>query len=768
MKPQKQVTRAAIYARVSTEDQAAEDRFSIDAQLTEIYQFAKEREWEVVQEFIDPGVSGTKRSRPQLDLMLELAEEKEFDVIIVHELSRLSRSVFDTLDILQNLGKQEIGFVSVKEPDFDFTSPDKKFFLIILAAMNEYFISILKLHTTKAKKQRAREGLYNASLTPYGYEPSGDTRTAPIINEEEAKAVRLIYENYSTGRFSHQQVADLLKDAGYQPPSRRVGGKKSTQAARTRFSKETVRDILHNPFYMGKIAYRVKHGRFEEIFDGTHNPVIPQDLWERCQRMAEQRRSASRAVQSAYRVYLLSQLAICDVCHRSLRCQATKSGNYYREMSSQRGYTDCPHQQTGVRTEVVDKQIHAIIEALTLPQEWLEEITEQVGDDEELVRVTQQRERLEAKRRRLRDMRLEGDYDANLDEYKRELAELRHELDNLPTPDQIASLRSTANAIMSLKETWQDAEPVDQRDLLRLMFSDVQVDVKTGRVTLLRPEAVMIPILRQCSALSERSFGEFVPVWDAEQAREVSPLEVLSSCGVLPDNVNHALLPFTCTDLLHLKEGARIAPEISTALKLYKEAGHQPQRVVQVLHAGEKPLPADLRRWQKAQWETINLPELDAQLPDDISVLLTRYPFTNDNEGFDPTALIATVYERLASGGVWYLCDLLPPDMPANWVFQAFPDAWNWAQQHTWGLHQMHTNLQMGGFSKVQVKRHLLLEPMKIQSRLELARGGDGLLAELPEAAYLQGMQQLEDQIESEWLINSEVALLEVWAQKGA
>ena len=466
---------AVLYARVSTEDQAAEDRFSIDAQITEIHEFAAERGWEIIHEFIDPGISGTKRSRPQLDLMLEMAEAREFDVIIVHELSRLSRSVYDTLDFLQNLGKWEIGFASVKEPNFDFTKPDKKFFLIILAAMNEYFINILKAHTTKAKKQRAREGLYNASLTPYGYEPFGDTRTPPQINNEEAKAVQLIYEKYATGRFSHQQITDHLFDAGYNPPSRRVGGRKSTHGKRTRFPKETVRDILHNPFYMGKVAYRIKHGRYEDIFDGTHEHIIEPDLWERCQRIAEQRKSASRSAQSVYRVYLLSGLATCDVCLRSLRCQSTKSGSYYREMSAHRGYSDCPHQQTGVRTEAVDKQIHTIIEGINLPPDWLDEISEKAGDEEELIRVTQERDRLEAERRRLKVMRIQGDFEDDIDIYNQNLNGIRRELDNLPTPDQLASLRSTVNAIVSIKELWRDADPADQRDLIRLLFREVRI-----------------------------------------------------------------------------------------------------------------------------------------------------------------------------------------------------------------------------------------------------------------------------------------------------
>ena len=153
-------------------------------------------------------------------MVLEMAAEGDFNILLVHELSRLSRSVYHTLDIFDVLGRHGIGFASVKDPDFDFADPTKRFLLIIMVAISEYYINLLGLHMSKSKRQRA-EGLYNASITPYGYALSGDPKQPLVIVKQEATAVRLAFEKYATGKYSHQEVADWLNSEGYRTRSGR-------------------------------------------------------------------------------------------------------------------------------------------------------------------------------------------------------------------------------------------------------------------------------------------------------------------------------------------------------------------------------------------------------------------------------------------------------------------------------------------------------------------------------------------------------------------
>ena len=424
--------RIVLYARVSTEEQGGEEHHSLEAQLNEMHDYAQQKGWMVVGEFVET-LSGTRRDRPQLEAVLELCRSGSFDILLVHELSRLSRSVYHTLDIFDILGKHNIGFASVKDPDFNFADPTKRFFLIILAAISEYYINLLKMHTTKAKRQRAREGLYNASITPFGYAPSGNPSKPPTVVPREAEAVHMAFEKYALGQFTHMDIADVLNATGHR-----------TRKGR-RFSKDTVADMLGNPFYMGKIPYRQSHGKTDEMYEGLHESLVSPELWERCQRIRAMRHGASRAVQKPYRVYLLSNLAHCDVCGRRLRSQASKTGQqYYREMSYERGYLDCPHQSIGVRADLVDQQIHALIAAIELPADWQQELAARVGDDEEVYTLRRQRQSLEAERRRIKEMYLRGDFSEDRDLYESELARVRRELDSLPTEDQLENLGATA------------------------------------------------------------------------------------------------------------------------------------------------------------------------------------------------------------------------------------------------------------------------------------------------------------------------------------
>lgn len=757
--------RVILYARVSTEEQASKDHHSIAAQINEMHEFAQKKGWEIQGEFIDEGVSGSRRDRPQLDAALDMVRNRGCDVLLVHELSRLSRSVYDTLDIFEILGKANVGFASVKDPDFNFADPTKRFFLIILAAINQYYLDLLKMHTSKSKRERARQGLYNASITPYGYRHTGDPKTPPAIMEEESKAVRLAYEEYATGRYSHKEIADLLNRAGYRTrPNKQHPGSH-------RFTKDTVAEMLRNPFYMGKILYH-KHGPQEkELYDGLHEPIVSPELWERCQRVRESKRVASRAVQPAYRVYLLSNLAVCDVCGRKLRSQGSLKNTYYREMSYERGYTDCPHERIGTPTGPVDRQIHAIIQSLQLPEEWLAELSGQIGDDEELTEIRRQRERLEAERRRLKEMKIAGEFDEDADLYNQRMAAIRRELDTLPTYDQIETLSAAAQTIQNLPQVWPNAEPADQRDLLRLMLRQVEVDVPNGRVVSVSPLATFIPIFRLSPLLAEREFGVFVPTWPAEKPLEedgkaVIPVPQIPTLAEWPDRP--AAPPFLAANPLLPNAGARIAPGISRALALCKESGLEPEIVLQASHASHGPLPCDLRKWPQAAGDIQPIDSILARPDESVDVLVTCFWLWNNASSpapADADRLLAEVGRVLSPGGVWYFQDLLPLDMPAHWLYHALPPAREWAKAHTWRLHTLYNRLLAAHLAPL-LKRHLFYQPVLPEAAAAALQHSSALLQLASIDVYTQFKSSYLQSVDRIHPLSAELALVEGWARK--
>jgi site-specific DNA recombinase len=745
-------THVVLYARVSTGMQA-EEGLSIAAQLAEMREYAAQRGWIVAAEFVDAGETGRTLDRPGFKDLEAAIEQGACNVVLVHELSRLSRSVFDTFAFFEILGKHDVGFASVKEPQFDLSTPTGRLLLTFIAAINQYYVDILRLHTKKSKRQRARQGLYNASTLPYGYRHAGDPRTPPVIVEEEAKAALLAFERYATGRYSYQGVADVLNDAGHH-----------TRRGR-RFSKDTVADMLRNPFYAGKVVYKEgKRGDVGEVYDGLHEPLVSESIWEATVRVRQRHHHASRDFQHKVLPYLLSRVSRCHVCGRRLRAQSKGDAyKYYREMSYARGYLDCPNAQIGVRAEKLHAQINAIVRQLHLPSDWQEELSRIVGDDDERATLDNRRARLIARRRRLKEAYVYGDFDEDEDIYRRELDRIRRELETLPSTDDLLHIRHAADLLGSLADVWDEADPADQRDLIRLMLREVHVDVVQGRVLFLRPIATFIPLFRSMPILRECGLGTFAPVWRDGEG-DLTPVPELPALKAVPRKP--VGLPFLPTWPWEPDPTHRISRSLSSALKARRKAGCSSEIAVSVPRAGVLPVLLDGRKWPGASLEKLSLEEALAKPKGSLSFIATPLAV---QESDDPEGLAEAVFRVLDEAGHWHLVDVVPASMPGHWVFAFFPEAWSHVEGSLWRAYDFYNILRHLGF-EVEQREHTFRQPVSLRAALKIARRRPGVLAALPDEIYEAGLQRLEAAVEergADSLEPSEVTVVEVTAVKG-
>jgi DNA invertase Pin-like site-specific DNA recombinase len=141
--------RAALYMRVSTVDQHPE------TQGIELRAFAKQRGYEVVHEYVDHGVSGTKARRPALDEMLKDAHRRRFDVVVVWACDRLARSTKHFLQVLDELNELGIQFLSQREA-IDTDGPLGRAIIVIVSAVAELERSLIV--------ERVRAGMRRAKL----------------------------------------------------------------------------------------------------------------------------------------------------------------------------------------------------------------------------------------------------------------------------------------------------------------------------------------------------------------------------------------------------------------------------------------------------------------------------------------------------------------------------------------------------------------------------------------------------------------------------
>lgn len=351
--------------------------------------------------------------------------------------------------------------------------------------------------------------------------------------------------------------------------------------------------------------------------------------------------------------------------------------------------------------------------------------------------------------------------------YRAELARVRAELEELPTYDQLENLRHAAITAQTLPQLWPHASPEDQRDLLRTMLREVKVDVITGRIVSLRPQPVFIPIFREMPLLDERDFGVFVPNWgEHPDADSILAIPRAPTLETPPDTMDAA--PFWSTLPIAGEENARIAPGITEALRM---CAHAPTHVTQVCWAGQTPLPDDLRKWENASARVIT-PEEWRTLDDaSTDVLVTRlglWRHTLDASQLDVDALIAEAHRVLRSGGVWYCVEVLPLEMPAHWVFRIFPPMWEWARVHTKPMHALNVKLLEAGFT-TRMKHHVCFQPIRADVALAIAERREGLLAQLSDAAYADGIARLKQLIADKGAthtLGAEVGYVEVWAGK--
>lgn len=228
--------RAAIYARVSTEDQAREG-FSIAAQLKRLRSYCIARGWSVASEYVDDGFSGRSAERPEYKRMMH--EKDNWDVLVVLKMDRIhrnSRNFTLMMDFLRSWNKE---FNSMQE-NFDTTTAIGRFVMDTIQRIAQLESEQTGERVKVGMTQKALEGKGHLGCpAPYGYKYENGTL---VINEEEAKVVQMIFR-MATDLCSTGQICEDLNSNGVPT---RFGGD---------WQRATVHGILTNRVYLGKLIW---------------------------------------------------------------------------------------------------------------------------------------------------------------------------------------------------------------------------------------------------------------------------------------------------------------------------------------------------------------------------------------------------------------------------------------------------------------------------------------------------------------------------------
>jgi len=262
--------RAAIYARVSTEDQAREG-FSIAAQIKRLRSYCLARGWEVVGEYIDDGFSGRTPERPEYRRMMH--DKDAWDVIVVLKMDRIHRNSKNfamMMDFLRSWNKE---FNSTQE-NFDTTTAIGRFVMDTIQRIAQLESEQIGERVKVAMVQKAHENKGHLGCPePYGYRYQDGQL---VVHVDEALIVQRIFR-MAVDMCSLGQIVESLESAGV--PTKNGG----------RWQRSTVHGILTNRIYIGQ---RVWDGIVQHA---PHLKIVDETLFQEAQEMISNRVKSKRA-----------------------------------------------------------------------------------------------------------------------------------------------------------------------------------------------------------------------------------------------------------------------------------------------------------------------------------------------------------------------------------------------------------------------------------------------------------------------------------------
>ena len=366
------------YKRVSTAMQI--DGYSLDAQRSRMKAYADFNDYEIVGEYEDAGKSGKSiEGRMQFRQMMEDVKSGKDNIsyVLVFKLSRFGRNAADVLSTLQVMQDFGVNLICV-EDGIDSSKDAGKLMISVLSAVAEIERENIRVQTMEGRIQKAREGKWNGGFVPYGYQPVNGKLE---INEEEAVAIRTIYDQYVNTDIGSNGISKYLENHGIRKIQRQNG-------KNPLFDAHLVRLILKNPVYCGKIAYGRRktekvHGTRNEyhlveqenflLVDGLHEAIIPEDVWNAAQAklIAQAKKYEHVNKGKNERTHLLSGIVKCPICgagmygNKSIKYK--KDGTKYKDFfyygckhrGMQRGHK-CDYRKQ-IREELLDDAIAEVI-----------------------------------------------------------------------------------------------------------------------------------------------------------------------------------------------------------------------------------------------------------------------------------------------------------------------------------------------------------------------------------------------------------------------
>ncbi|MBQ9485560.1 MAG: recombinase family protein [Clostridia bacterium] len=322
---------AVIYARYSSAGQSEQ---SIEGQLHVCYDYAKRNDLLIVGEYIDRAMTGTNDNRTSFQKLIKDSNKKAWNYVLVYKLDRFSRNKYEMAMHKKTLRDNGVKLLSAMEniPD----TPEGIILESLLEGMAEYYSAELSQKVKRGMRESREKGNYTGGFVMFGYSVTGDKTTGRkiVINEDDAKIVRYIFNEYASGKFVEDIISEL-KEKGLT-----YKGKP--------FARSTVFRMLKCEKYIGIYKYK------DQVFTNIYPRLIQDNIFEKVRKRTRENKTGKMSVKT---VYYLRHKLFCGYCGSLMGAETGTAKNgevkrYYKCYNKKAG-GDCNKSQ--IRKDAIEQ-----------------------------------------------------------------------------------------------------------------------------------------------------------------------------------------------------------------------------------------------------------------------------------------------------------------------------------------------------------------------------------------------------------------------------
>lgn len=331
--------KVGMYIRLSKEDCDKNGKKleseSITNQRDLILKFIKENNYNLYDEYVDDGFSGTTFDRPAFKRLIKDIEAKKINMVITKDLSRLGRDhIYFGYYVERFFPENGIRYIAILDRVDTMIDSAGNEMVPLKAVFNEWYCRDTSKKIISIMSNKKSQGLYLGNRAPYGYKKDPNDKHKLIIDNDAAEVVKLIFSLFIKG-MGCRNICRELNNRGIPTPSQHM----KMPTAGNKWYESFVFKIIRNPVYQGtlvqnkrmKVSYKSKMTRYRPkdqwiISENTHEPIIDKETFEKAQNLCSKVRSGNLHSHNI----LLRGFMKCKECGHTIGVnQSTDKARYY-------------------------------------------------------------------------------------------------------------------------------------------------------------------------------------------------------------------------------------------------------------------------------------------------------------------------------------------------------------------------------------------------------------------------------------------------------